>query len=569
MSPPHTVLKATTAAGDLSSRRITGLSRVLIALVVTAAASVEALPLPQWFAWVAGLAWLPAAAVLWMAEEGPASRRRTLTGMCLDLVALLSVIALAPQLAPPVMLLLIPLAAAYTYQGGARDGLLLATPALLGRWLLVLASPQVDVHPVDEIANALVTLCVILLMQRALHVRRQDARRVREVSAASETIMDRSTESILVTAPDGTILQANPAAGRVLIDPEETVLVGAGCTDRLALHEPGGRPLDCATGCALAQLCAGGDDAVEVFRWIGDARQPLLASSVPLRNELGQISHLHSFRDITTLKQADEAKTMFLATASHELKTPLTVIRGFAQLLRQTITDGHGTAALDAIESRSGELAVIIDRLLLSSRIDAGKIDLHLETFDLAELLRIRLRDLGRSLGSTVDVKIEEGLQVHASQDALATVIEHLVDNAAKYSHHEGAVAVTTRAEGSDVLIDVVDHGIGMTPTQAAQCFEKFWQAEITDVRRFGGTGIGLYIVRSLTEAMGGQVTVRSVVGSGTTFTVRVPGAPVAPPQHPTEDLVVSTLREDGPRTAETNAVDEFMDQIGLRTGRS
>ncbi len=105
---------------------------------------------------------------------------------------------------------------------------------------------------------------------------------------------------------------------------------------------------------------------------------------------------------------------------------------------------------------------------------------------------------------------------------ALQTVVDHLLDNAVKYSDG-GPVVIEGRRRSAMVEISVSDIGIGMDEEQARHCFDKFWQAESTDVRRFGGTGIGLYIVSSMVDAMGGTIVVESAPGQGSRFVVRVP----------------------------------------------
>jgi signal transduction histidine kinase len=558
-----------TPLADLAPRRVSSFGRVAVALGVTALTSVEALPLPAWFAWVGGLVWLPAATWLWFAEEGPANRARTLVGIALDLVALTAVMVLAPDLAPTALLLAIPLAGAATYQGGVRDGLSVVALALLARWASSAAAPVRAVDVVLEVTTGLVGLAVVLLLWWAGAIRRQDARLAQSLADTSDTIMARSAEAIVVTDGAGTIVQANVAAQRVLATTDGGPLVGGGCADRLGLHEAGGRALDCRTGCALAHLChAAGGDAVEVWRHVGDERQPLLAATTEIRNPHGEVELLHSFRDITRLKQADEAKTMFLATASHELKTPLTVIRGFTQLLQRTATDPESAIALEAIETRSRELAAIVDRLLLSSRIESGHVELAIEPVDLSALLGERLPAFAEGIGCRIDARIAPELVADGSAEAITTVLEQLLDNAAKYSRRQGVVRVTAEALPDGVVIAVRDEGIGMTPDQAELCFGKFWQAESTDVRRFGGTGIGLYIVRSLVEAMGGSVAVSTALGAGSTFTVVLPSAvPAAAPTPRDADAPPEPRPTPGDRTAQPVTVDEFMTQLGIGTG--
>ncbi len=554
-----------TSIGDLSSRRITGFARVLIALLVAALTSVETLPLPLWFAWVAALLWLPGAVVLWFAEEGPASTLRTRAGITLDLTALVSIMALAPDLAPTALLVMIPLAAATAYQSGAALGFAFVAIGLVGRIAVAVWRPPTDepIQLMEEVTIGLVAVCVVLLMERAVGIRRHDARRMQEFADTSQTIMSRSTEGIVVTDTGGVVTQANPAADRVLIDIDARPLVGHGCTDRLSLRSPTGKPLDCSTSCALAELCSG-TDAVEVLRVVGEERQPLLASAIAITGSDGSRSVMHSFRDITSLKQADEAKTMFLATASHELKTPLTVIRGFTQLLQGTVADPQAQVALSAIENRSRELATIIDRLLLSSRIEDGRVDLPLDDIDLSELLNGRKDGFGQALGLAVELEVQPDLQVRANAGAILTVVDLLVDNAAKYSRNIGTVRVVARATPRGAAVEVIDRGIGMTPDQADRCFDKFWQAEASDVRRFGGTGIGLYIVRSMVDGMDGTVTVTSTLGAGSTFAIDLPALPLT--QEASDGVAQPSGAPDG-RKAQPVTVDEFMQQLGITTG--
>ncbi len=141
---------------------------------------------------------------------------------------------------------------------------------------------------------------------------------------------------------------------------------------------------------------------------------------------------------------------------------------------------------------------------------------------------------------------------VEADAQAFVTVVDHLLDNAMKYSPGGEPVEIDVQVTDDDVRLRVTDAGIGMDTDQAARCFEKFWQAESTDVRRFGGTGIGLYIVHSLVEAMRGEIDVSSVPGAGTAFSVTLRRAGVRVPQD-----------EQAP-AKEPSVIREFMRQIGV-----
>lgn len=380
----------------------------------------------------------------------------------------------------------------------------------------------------------------------------------------SEAILGRIGDGVAVADGRGAISQLNEAAEGIL-GCKAAEAVGRRCEDVLGLTVDG-MPLDCSRGCPLV-AAEHGDRVLghEVFRNLPDGRrQPLLVKVEALHNSSGEVAEVvHSLRDITKLREADEAKTMFLATASHELKTPLTVILGYSDALRN---DPFWNAkdrnrALDAVQRRSQELAEIVDRLLLSSRIEAGRNELTVGDVDVAPLIEERTGSMGEATGRRVVAKIEPGLPKARGNDAaLATVIDHLVDNAIKYSPEGGDVTVSAWPDGSHVAISVADEGIGMTPEEAANCMNKFWQAESSDARRFGGTGIGLFIVSSLVSQMGGEVEATSEPGQGTTFTVRLERA------EEVEREAGDTETRD-PIEPEPSVIREFMRQMGVPEG--
>ena len=342
----------------------------------------------------------------------------------------------------------------------------------------------------------------------------------------AETILARVADGIVVTDGDGIVLETNPAGER-LMGAEGPFVVGMPCVRALGLHE-GERRLDCRTSCPLLHDAPAGEPGPgrEVWREMSDGRrQPLLASAFAVTDEQGGVEIVHSLRDITRLKEADEAKTLFLATASHELKTPVTVIAGFAEtiLAYPDMPPERRAQAVEAIRRRATELSAIVDRLLLSSKIESGRVVVDVHPVDIRALVIERSTAFQDASGRhIVRLVADEGLVAMADPLALQTVVDHLLDNAVKYSDGGPVVLRGRRHEGA-VEISVSDIGIGMDEEQAQHCFDKFWQAESTDVRRFGGTGIGLYIVSSLVDAMGGVISVETAVGRGSTFTVTLP----------------------------------------------
>lgn len=383
-----------------------------------------------------------------------------------------------------------------------------------------------------------------------------------------EAVLDRIGDAVVVTDARGAVRQWNRAADRIFTRPSDDA-VGLRCDRALGLRA-GERELDCAEGCPLLDLPdAGGILGEEVWRLREDgSRQPLLASVATVVDPDGKVSEVvHSFRDVTRLKQADEAKTMFLATASHELKTPLTVIQGFAQTLLKAAGEsisGWQREALVAIDGRATELNRIVDRLLLSSRIEAGRLELSTQRMDITPMIEERVSSFAKATDRLILFDLPSALPgVQVDPGAIATVIDHLLDNALKYSPGGKPVTVSAVAGAARVAILVSDLGIGMDDEQAAKAFERFWQADSSHTRQFGGSGIGLYIVRSLVEAMGGLVRIESAIRKGSTFIVELLRSDVQAQQVP--ELL--TEREAG--VADQSLIREFMRQIGIPVRRA
>ncbi|MGI5864897.1 MAG: ABC transporter substrate binding protein [Myxococcales bacterium] len=291
--------------------------------------------------------------------------------------------------------------------------------------------------------------------------------------------------------------------------------------------------------------------------------------------------------DITERKQADEArirlleleqdarrqaeaanrsKDEFLAILSHELRTPLTPILGWARLLRTTDMSPEDTdQALEAIERNTRAQARLIEDLLDLSRIVTGKMQLEVRTVDLVEALESVLESLNPA-ATAKQIEIvrgydaEEPLYVRGDPDRLQQVVWNLVSNAIKFTPRGGRVEVRAARGAEHVELVVRDNGEGIAPEQLAFLFTRFWQADTTATRRFGGLGLGLSIVRHLVELHGGSVSAESEgKGKGACFGVRLPasrdkrpaeqapGAPslLRPSPAPLERLRVLVVEDD------------------------
>jgi signal transduction histidine kinase len=517
------------------------------------------------FGLVVAFGWMPVAGLLGLIGRRTQHPAMNVVALFVDLSLLgIADVILSPR--PEVFVLAhLLLVAYYTYVGGRRLGFVTGAAGFVMIAAIAAGSPN-NFDGFAVAAYPIVVGALVWLLDTAAIERWKATDRVVRLHEKSDAILTGVAEAVVVTSPDGHVVQWNHAAELTFTCPVERAR-GQACVDALGLRADA-RELDCSAGCALLALhsaegVATGSD-IEVWRVdsLGD-RQPLLATAIPIVDRDGAIVEVvHSFRDITRLKQADEAKTLFLATASHELKTPLTVIRGFSQMLTlpdNQMSSAERNAALRAIDARARQLTGIVDRLLLSSRIESGRVDLTIEAVDVTPMLRDQVEAMRGATSRDIVLEIDEGLpELLVDPSAFATVFEHLLDNAVKYSPGGGSVVVFATAVDDHFELTVSDEGVGMTEEQAAHCFDRFWQAELTDVRRFGGTGIGLYIVRSLVEAMNGRVSVSTAPGEGTAFTVELSRADrprVEPP------AVVPEERGRGDRSI----IREYMRQLGVR----
>ncbi|WP_433475676.1 PAS domain-containing protein [Spirillospora sp. CA-142024] len=218
------------------------------------------------------------------------------------------------------------------------------------------------------------------------------------------------------------------------------------------------------------------------------------------------------FRDVSEAKALEEAKDLFLATTSHELRTPITVVQGFASTLVNRwdeMADTDRRAAVATIAERAQSLGRLVEHLLLGSRAGADELAVTIESFDLTRVLEGVVAGF-RSLSPLhrVELDIEPGLP-SCRGDAMATdiVLGQLLENAFKYSPDGGTVGVRARREASGIVVTVSDEGIGIPLGDHERIFERFVQGDAGDRRRFGGIGLGLYIVKRLTEAQGGTIS--------------------------------------------------------------
>ncbi|MEU8180630.1 PAS domain-containing sensor histidine kinase [Micromonospora sp. NPDC049047] len=233
-----------------------------------------------------------------------------------------------------------------------------------------------------------------------------------------------------------------------------------------------------------------------------------------------------TFRDITDQQRRDHDRELFVAVTSHELRTPVTVIKGYADTLTDhwdSLTEGDRRQAARVIGQRANELARLVDRLL-SSAAEAGPGDDPPTPFDLGEALRAAVLDLPTELRHRLALHLPVDLpKALGHRPSLATVVTELTTNAGKYSPPESPIEITASVDGQLVAFRVSDRGIGIRPEHVERAFDRFWQGESGDRRGYPGAGLGLYLVRRIVEQQNGWVSLRPRTGGGTVAEVRLP----------------------------------------------
>jgi two-component system sensor histidine kinase BaeS len=279
------------------------------------------------------------------------------------------------------------------------------------------------------------------------------------------------------------------------------------------------RPLEALVG--AAGRLAGGDRSARVE--VGGVSE--VATLGTAFNEMAAELELEaSERD-----QLDRMKDEFVLTASHELRSPLTSVQGFAELLmmeRDSLTPRQ-VETVEIILDNCRHLVRLLNDLLDLARSDAGRLSIRAQPTDLGPLVEDVVRTMRAQTEASDQVltlQIDPNLPlVNVEADRIRQILVNLVTNAHEYSPERASIQVTARVADNDVEISVTDNGPGIPPAQLEHIFERFVRGDAGLTQRVGGTGLGLAISRSLVELHGGTIAADSVVGRGSTFTMALP----------------------------------------------
>ena len=334
-------------------------------------------------------------------------------------------------------------------------------------------------------------------------------------------VLEVTPDAVIAVDGHGRITLANPAASTVLAVPGPEAI---------------GQPMDSVvTSPEVQRLLADGSQGEEPAEIQLEGGRVLSASIRQIGSpDRGTTGRLCVLWDITYYKKLDMLKSEFVSTVSHDLRAPLTLMRGYSTMISMVgaLNEQQKEFLTKILDSIDG-MGQLVENLLDLGRIDAG-LGLELQSVDLAEIVdevvdNYRPNAVNKQVALEVDI-VKEGGRLMADRTLLRQAIANLVDNAIKYTPSQGTVRIEAKRVEDRWRLEVIDTGLGIAPADQARLFERFYRARRPESLKTRGSGLGLAIVKSIVEQHGGRVGVESRLGSGSTFFVEVPLDPAAAP---------------------------------------
>ncbi len=341
------------------------------------------------------------------------------------------------------------------------------------------------------------------------------------------TVVSLSADGIMALDADRAIRVFNPAMERLTGLTRDRVL-GRPCRDVLRMLDGNGASL-CETQCPLNRdECGAVDVEGAIINAEGQKVAVDLNYSIACSRSGALKTAVINVRDLSQLHQVNHIRSVLLASVSHELQTPISIIKAYANTLARPDakwSDEVVRAKLTAIEEESDRLSRLVTRLLYTSRLEAGAVSMNLMVIDLAkEVQRVALRLAETDETHEILVTFPGDFPpVMGDPEKIDEVLMNLIENAIKFSPQGGSVTVEGSVSDDEVLVSVGDHGVGIGARDRDRIFDLFYRATDTAASQFPGTGLGLHICRNLVHAHGGRIWVDSEPGLGSRFTFTLP----------------------------------------------
>jgi len=228
----------------------------------------------------------------------------------------------------------------------------------------------------------------------------------------------------------------------------------------------------------------------------------------------------------TQLKQLLKIRDEFIGIASHELKTPVTSIKAYAQLVQEGLRENNDTGnheLLVRLNAQINRLVTLINHLLDTTRISEGQLKLRLEKFDINDLLKEGIDEIKRTSNHMFELQAEDLPDIHADRERIGQVITNLLTNAIKYSPRDTKVTVSSRPKKGGIKVSVKDEGYGISQADQEKLFDRFFRVTANNMDSYPGMGLGLYITAQIIQKHNGTIGVQSAEGQGSVFSFTLP----------------------------------------------
>ena len=425
-------------------------------------------------------------------------------------------------------------------------------------------------------------ISVLVALGRSLIKQQQSENALRQAEEKYRTIFENAVDGIFQTTPDGHYLSANPSLARIYgYDSPEELIANLSNIEKQLYVDSNRRNEFCNL---IEKTDTVSDFESQVYRkdgkvlWIAETARAVRDAKKGLLYYEGTVQDISGRKIVEAELQqakvaaetANRAKSQFLANMSHELRTPLNAIIGYSEMLQEEAEDLEQEDLIPDLQKIYGagkHLLGLINDILDLSKIEAGRMELYLETFDISTMVEdvvTTIQPLVEKNGNTLNIECAKDLgSLQADLTKVRQSLFNLLSNACKFTQ-QGTISLTVTREAQKesstlqstvitqdlITFRVTDTGIGMTSEQISKIFEAFIQADASTTRQYGGTGLGLAITKKLCQMMGGDVTVTSIVGKGSTFIIQVPTTVEnSKTQQPTLLPLTANLLPEGAKT--------------------
>jgi PAS domain S-box-containing protein len=370
-----------------------------------------------------------------------------------------------------------------------------------------------------------------------------------------DAIIEQSADGVMILDGRWRITTFNRAMEQLTGWPREEA-TGRPCAEVLAIQTAQGVNI-CLVDCPLQRRPPEINPVVEGWVTARDGRRRYVQSRYAVqRGPKGEfMGAIANVRDITHRKVEEETQNTFISVISHELKTPVSIIKGYAETLGREDADWDSATLRDGlavIGEEADRLAGQIADLLEVSRLHADGLRLELTEWLLPPLVTQLVERFAGQAGEqfSFELRFPDDLPaIHADYERTRTVLENLISNAIKYSPEGGVIRIAGRANGDHAIVSVADQGIGIAPEEHGRIFQRFYRVDNRLRREAQGAGLGLFLSKAIVEAQGGRMWVDSQPGRGARFSFTLPLATPRLPDHSTTDDQRPTTDDEEPIT--------------------